>query len=500
MGKLIDYPLPPGVSRPSTRRMAKGRWYDTSLVRWYEGNLQPVGPWQAFTGMDLSDTAGDPLRGMHAWLGNAAEDHLAAGSPDALYHFAAGADADISPPDLKAGLASATLATGLYGRGAYGAGLYGYGDSNLYFTIEANTWQFDNFGQVLLALSYADGRILKFDPTTDTVASKLENSPDNNKGVFVTEERFVVALGADGNERRIAWSDQEAMTVWAPTTENQAGGWNLSGKGKLMCGKRARRESLVWTDDALYGMVYIGGELGYSIKERGSSCGVISRLAATVVDGKAIWMGKRSFFTYDGYVAPLPSEVGEYVFSDLNRAQASKINVQVRAEFGEVTWHYPSSGSTECDRYVTFNYREDIWYIGELERTCGVDSEVYGYPLSADSNGVVYQHESGSTYLDIDGATPLVPFAESGPIELGDDVVMFVDRLVPDEETLGDVELSLISSMNPTEAETTNGPYTAAQPTDLRLSSRYVRVRLDQVSAGWRFGTLQLQVTPEGRR
>lgn len=510
MGRLADLKLAPGFVRPGTRREAKGRWYSGSLVRWYEAVMQAVGGWTAL--LDSSDAAvvlDGPVRGMHDWqradVTVLSPPQLAMGTTAKLWHFASGVTTDITPTDFVSGGDDPGTETGAYGAGPYGVGPYGSGSSTATIEREAQSWQFDNYGEDLVAVAYSDKRLHYWSRATGGPAAPLENAPAC-MAVVTTDEGFILALGAsdldDGtiDARQIRWPDEINTTTWAATLENQAGQHKLPGKGRLLAGKRGRGEVLIWTDNELYRGRFVGGTFVYLFAEVGSNVGAISRRSMAVVDGVAYWMGKRGFFRYDGYHAPLPSDVGDFVFNDLNEEQASKIHTAINSQYGEVTWYYCSAGSTEIDRYVTFNYRGGIWYFGALERTAWVDSGVFALPMAGDSSGNIYTHETGESYLDTDGETTLVPNAESGPVEIGGGKSMRISQLVPDEATLGDVVVSLIASDSPTSSETTFGPFTAAQPTPVRIETRYVRVKLAQVEAGWRYGTLQLELVPAGSR
>jgi hypothetical protein len=371
---------------------------------------------------------------------------------------------------------------------------------------EASTWQMDNFGEDWVGVSYGDRRIAWWNKGAGGNAVFLENVdgadnvPESAVGVVVTPERFLVALGVNGDLREVAWADQETLLDWTPTAENQAGDFRIAGSGQLMAGRRSRGETLLWTDSDLWAMRFIGGVLVYSFQQVGANCGAISRRGMTVIDGKAIWMGRQSFFVYDGFTQALPSEVGDYVFGDINRVQSSKVVCSSRSEFGEIWWYYPSAGSLENNRYVVYNYRENHWSVGQLQRTGDVDRGAFPFPIAADAQGRLYLHESGNSYIAPSGAT-LQPFAESGPVEIGaGDIVQYVKRLVPDENTLGSVLLSMLTGEFPTDPETTHGPFPAAQPVYTRFGGRAVRLRVTGQGGQWRFGTPRMEIAPGGVR
>jgi hypothetical protein len=441
----------------------------------------------------------EAVRGMYAWRTNDGAAYLFLGSPTKAFAFAQGVLADITPVGFTTGGADAVLSGGAFGSGAFGAGPFGVGDLAQETLTEANTWQVDNFGEDLVACAYSDGDIHYWDKSAGGAMAQLTNSPSDCVGVVVTPERFIVALGAGGDPRLLAWCDQENSTVWTVTPNNQAGDWPLQGKGSLMAGRRGKTETMIWTDVDFFVMRYVGGPFAYRVDQKGAECGAISRRSMAVRGNEALWMGRKGFFYYNGEVSDLPCDVADYVFNDMNELQASKIYCETRAEFGETTWYYCSASSTEIDRYVVFS-KAYGWNIGELPRTAGVDRDAFSYPIAADPNGVLYRHEIGSEYRDPDGED-LTPRAESGPFEIGNgDQVMTVNEFVPDERSLGDAQVTLYAALKPTTPESTHGPYALEEPTSVRVTARQVRVKLEQVNPGWRWGTPRLDVIPGGRR
>lgn len=664
----LQLKFPPGMSRPGTVYDARGRWYGGNLVRWFNGVMQAWGGWAALlygTGSVLD--LGEPVRGMHAWRRNTGAPLLAIGTPTKLYIYGGSSLSDKTPGGFTTGAADASQTSGAYGQGAYGVGLYGVGDPAIDSLTEANTWQMDNWHEDLVACAYSDGKIYLYDVSAGTCAA-LTNAPTSCEGVVVTPENFVVALGPSDVPRRLQWPDVDDPTVWTADVDNFAGQLDIRSEGRILAGRATSRETLIWTDVDVWAMRYIGGEFVYGAQQVGR-CSLISRRAMSTFNDKAVWMGERGFFIYDGESRPLPSDVADYVFNDINRTQASKIHAYSRSDFREVVWHYPSGTSIECDKYVVYNWEGNFFYVGNLDRTAGVDAGIFPYPIAADSDGVVYRHESGSlrftlaaaatldqyattnqdsshpmssdtgahqqgvgqsvrlseagyvtavsfflskfgsptgnavakiyatsgthgtsavptgtalatsgnvdvstltgsyalteftfsqlvllsentTYcvvieysggdvsnyvqVGIDATAPahagndavyfasawganpgfdviftltgrtqtdLTPYAESGPWELGAGArTMDLLEYIPDEKTLGDVSLTIYTSYFPTEAETTNGPYTAAEPTSLRLNARQARIRIDEVNSGWRFGTPRFDARTSGFR
>jgi hypothetical protein len=224
---------------------------------------------------------------------------------------------------------------------------------------------------------------------------------------------------------------------------------------------------------------------------------VISRKAAVAVDEGVFWMGKSGIHLYaGGAVQDIPSDVADYVFTNMNAAQISKVFGVSNQKFNEVWWFYPSASSNEIDSYVAFNYSERHWTIGSLVRTTGMDSGVFRNPIWLGTDGNSYDHETG---LAVDGADI---FAESGPISLGmGDNVLSATKLIPDELTQGDVTATFKTKFYPNDVERSYGPYTMANPTSVRFTGRQIKMRVDGARlADWRVGVMRVDGTAGGLR
>ncbi len=327
----------------------------------------------------------------------------------------------------------------------------------------------------------------------------IGTAPKNNSAIVVTEERFVFALGAGGNPRKVQWCDRENNTLWTPAATNEAGDIDLQTSGQIMQGIRTRGQTLIITDTDAHTARYLGPPYVYGFERVGTSCGAISRKSASDVDIGVFWMGQRGFFRFDGNsVSEIPCDVHDYVFGDFNVAQQSKVWSVANGQYGEVWWFYCSSNSTEIDRYVAFDYKENHWLIGELSRTSGVQRGVFRYPFMAghDADSDIYDHEVGYNF---DSATT---FAETGPISMGaGDNIAKVTKLIPDEITQGDVNVTFKTRFYPNATETTHGPFTPANPTSVRFSGRQLRMRVEGQSATqWKVGNMRIDTIAGGRR
>ena len=488
---LVPLQLPPGVFRNGTDMQSAGRWRDTSLVRWADGTMRPVGGWEAR--FDLNDAI---PRGMHAWRDLSNNRYLAVGMWDKLYAVSqSGTITDITPAGLTTGNATAAQNLG-YGGGFYGVGAYGTPRSDTSSFADATTWSLDNWGEELVACSNADGDLYAWDLDVLNNGVVIPNAPTGNLGLIVTEERFLFALGAGGNPRKVQWSDREDRELWTPAATNEAGDLELQTSGQIMQAVRTRGQTLILTDIDAHTATYQGPPFVYGFERVGSACGVISRKAAAVVDQGVFWMGNGSFFIYaGGVVQEVPSEVVDYVFTNLNNTYRSQIWAVSNAQNSEIWWFYPSSGSTECDLYVSFNYQERHWSLGSLSRTAGVDRGVFATPIWLDATGQAYDHETGTAY----GGASI--YAESGPIEIGaGDNVAVCTMLIPDEKTQGQVTATFKTRFHPNDTERSYGPYSMANPTDVRFTGRQVRMRINGTAADWRIGIPRLDMKPGGLR
>lgn len=248
---------------------------------------------------------------------------------------------------------------------------------------------------------YVDNITLK----KKTVAEPIQNAPINNKAHVVTEERFLFALGAGGNSRKVQWCDFENLTQWAPATTNQSGSTELATAGQIMQGVRTRAGTLIITDTDVHLGTYIGPPYIYSFSRIATECGAVSRSSAVDTDIGTFWYGQENFFYFDGNtVQVLPCDVHDYVFGDFNPSQQSKIWGYVNGQNSEVWWYYCSSEATEIDRYVAYNYREKHWLIGNMSRTSGVPRGVFAYPFLSGQEtetitlNVTVANDSGNKY------------------------------------------------------------------------------------------------------
>ena len=490
---LIPLQIPAGVHRNGTDFEVSNRWRDSNLVRWHDGSLRPVGGW---TTRKTSAFASAP-RAMLTWVDNSSDARIIAGTHNKLYHVdAISTVTDISPVGLTSGTVDASQNLG-YGGSYYGSNNYGRARTGTGVFDEATTWSLDTWGEYLLACSSKDGKIYEWQLNTAVLPTALTNAPTSNVSMLVTEERFVFALGASGNPRKVQWCDREDNTAWTPAATNEAGDFELQTQGQIMCGIRMRGRTLIVTDQDAHIATYSGPPFVYGFERVGTACGIASRKALVAVDEGAFWMGNKAFYTFDGSIATeIKCDVLDYVFNDINTNQITKTVAVHNSQHGEVWWFYTSEGSTENDKYVALDYKEGHWTVGSLDRTACVDRGVFSNPIWCDASGNLYNQETGYTHGSVK------PYAESGPISLGNgDTVMKVSNLIPDEETQGQVKVSFKTRFYPNSTETTHGPYTLSNPTDVRFTGRQVRLKVEGVgNTNWRSGVMRIEARPGGKR
>jgi len=491
---LINLKLPAGFRNNGTPMESQGRWVDGNLVRWQQGSMRPVGGWRT----RLTSFMSGSVRAILPWVDNSSERWIAVADEGSLKVSLVvnGASYDITPTGLVAGIGTSVTLTG-YGNYTYGTSFYGQERPDTGVLSEVTTWSLDTFGQYLIACSSTDGKLYEWQLNTATDAAQIANSPENCDAVVVSNERQIMALGAGGNPRRIAWCDFEDNTVWTASSTNQAGDALLQTNGRIMAGIRARGQTVILTSTDAWSATYVGPPFVLKFDRIGSACGLIARKAVASAADRIYWMTSRGFMVYDGSsVSEVPCEVLDHVFTNINTSQISKAWAMANSKANEVWFFYPSSGSDEIDSYVAYDYAEGHWLIGKLSRLCGADLGVIRQPIMVGADGVIYDHEVGSNR---DGVKS---FATSGLTQIGDgDNLAVITRLIPDELNLGDVEVSFATRLYPNADETDHGPYTMTNPTSVRLTGRQISMTVTEVaSSQWRVGGMSIEATQGSKR
>ena len=313
----------------------------------------------------------------------------------------------------------------------------------------------------------------------------------------------------------IAFSDQENALDFEPQTTNTAGSLRLSSGSSIIGAVKSRQEILVWTDTALYSMQFIGPPFTFGVNLINEGTGLLGPKAAVTAPQGVFWMSYNNFYLYNGSVQTVPCTVQDYVFSDINLTQSFKINAFTIADKNEVGWFYCSSSSDEVDKYVIYNYAENVWFYGSLSRTAWLDAGIENYPRAV-SNGYLYQQEQG---FDDDGSPMTNVFIESSDFDLGDgEQFTFIQKIIPDFKFLqnsnedGSVNVVVKTRNYPGDSLSVNSTSSIQANTQqafVRGRARQMVLRFESdddaanngnLGIGWRLGATRIDVRTDGKR
>ena len=445
-----------------------------------------------------------------------------------------GGSSVIGAYQINTGLDTTIIGTG-WGAGTWSRGTWGSGAS---LTVSGQTlriWSHDNFGEDLL-INVRDNGIYYWDKSNGLSTRAVElsslagatSTPTVAKKIIVSNtDRHILAFGCDSESNPgvqdpllIRFSDQESLTDWAATVSNTAGDLRVGSGSKIVTALETRQQLLVFTDVSLHAMQFLGPPFTFGIDMISENTTIFGPLAAIAIEDSVFWMGRNEFYVYSGSVQNLPCTVRDYVFSDINVNQSEKITAASNTAFSEVWWFYPSASSQECDKYVVYNYEQQIWFYGNLNRTAWVDRGVSTNPIAASTDHNLYFQELG---LDDGSQSPKAPissFIESSQMSLGDgDSFAFIGRVIPDltfgnssasnpsvtftiksrnfpgGEYLQSNDLSVTKTSSSPVEQFTNQIY-------MRLRGRSFAFRIDSSDEGvnWRLGTPRVDVREDGRR
>ena len=385
-------------------------------------------------------------------------------------------------------------------------------------------WSQDNWGEDLIFNVY-DGTPYYWDKTlglgnrATTFASQTgaSDAPTVTRRIMVSgSDRHIVCFGCNPQSETnqdplmVRWSDQEDAFDWTPSATNSAGFMRISSGSEIISAQKTRQEMLIWTDVNLHAMRFVGGEFTFGFSLLASNVSILGPNAVITVGDRVYWMDRENFYAYSGRIEIIPCTVLRYVFDDINLTQGRKCFAASNKMFDEVLWFYPSSDSTEIDRYVKFSTTEGTWDIGTLSRTAWVDYGIHDNPRAcgqSSSVNYVYIHENG----DNDDGSAMTSYIESGDFDLGDgEQFMFLNRLIPDIDiTSSDSDASvnyILKTRNfPGDSlatNSTNAIKSTTQQAFLRGRSRQavLRIESDATDVTWTLGDLRLEMRPDGRR
>ena len=419
--------------------------------------------------------------------------------------------------------------------------------------IDPANWSLDNFGQILVATIF-NGKTFTWQPLNTsgsalvTRATIMSGAPTKSILTIVSDQdRHLVHLGTETtigtvssqDKMFIRFSDQEDFSVYQPTSVNTAGTFRLDDGTEIRAAVKGKDYILIVTDSAAYTMQFVGSPFTFSIRKVGSNCGCIGPHAIQFKDGIVYWMDDSGGFNYfDGTVKTLECSVEDFVFTQnnpgdlgLNYNAGKIIYAGNNCLYGEVTWYYPSAGSQQIDRAVTWNRGENCWYTSSLARTTAQDAHLYDLPYLtsynrtgtptfptiqgvSNTNGATtyWAHETGLDQVEGNTTTAILAYVESGDFMLhieGDgEVFTKIRRFIPDFKRLnGNAQITINLKDYPTDTATSSllGPFTITSTTnkvDTRARGRAASLKIANTSTGetWRYGTFRADVQPDGKR
>lgn len=408
-------------------------------------------------------------------------------------------------------------------------------------TLTSRIWQFDNFGEDVIC-QLVQGPIYLYDASTlSSRATAISGAPTKSTFALVsTPDRHLVCLGTEStigtpssqDPMFVRFSNQEDINSFVESATNTAGGQRLTDGTFIISAIRSRGQILIFTNGALHGMQYVGPPYTFSFQQLGANCDCAGPHAAVDVNGVAYWMGINAFYAFDGTVKKLACTVQDYVFKDIAFREANKFHAGVNSQFNEVTWWYCSEDAVFPDRFVTYNYLENVWSVGSMPRTAWNDIGTYNFPVASEylpdstqtpvdgtiygltaGRGVIYLQEVGVDGVDADAQTviqtPITSYIKSGYFDIGDgDQVMYMKRFIPDfKNQVGDLTVHLLLRYYPQETANPSSldPYVIEPTTnkvDTRARGRQISLRIesDELDSNWRYGTMRVDIVPDGLR
>ena len=444
-----------------------------------------------------------------------------------------GGAAVIGTYQITSGLDTVVLGSG-WGAGPYSRGTWSSAADVSLPGAQLRLWSMDNFGEDLIA-NVRGGGIYYWDNTGGISSRAVNittlagaNSPPTVANITLVSERdrHVVAFGCDPefdpgvqDPLVIRFSTQESVTDWETRADNTAGELRIGTGTEIVAAVQTKQQTIVITDTSVNSMQYIGPPYTFGLTEVSSNTSIVSQNSAVAINDSIYWMGDRVFYKYDGNVQLIPCPVKEYIFANMNIYQLGKVVAASNSKFNEIWWFYPSTNSDTNDSYVVFNYQENIWYYGTLNRTAWHERGVSGFPIAASTDGYIYFHENSFNDGSTNPPSAISSYIESSAIDIGDgEQFMFMSRVLPDltfRNSTGTPTATFTMSardfpgadFDQTNSKTTVRTATSPveQYTDqlfmrLRGRSLALKVSSNQVNTQWRLGSPRIDMRPDGRR
>jgi hypothetical protein len=450
-----------------------------------------------------------------------------------------------------------------WGTDTWGSGTWGTASAIADVTLEPGQWSLDNFGQILVA-TIRNGRTFTWNAgaaspretratimTGAPTSSRLTQVSDRDRHVFHFGTETTIGTPSSQDPMFIRFSNQEDFNTYQPTATNTAGTFRLDKGNQIVGAVSGKDYTLVLTDTSAYVIQYVGPPFTFSVRQVGTNCGLIGQNALSYSNGIVFWMSSEGgFFMFDGTVKAIPCLVEDFVFTTtgdnlgINFDSRRIIYCEHNSLYNEINWFYPTSGSTQNNRCVTYNFAENLWTTSSLSRSSYVDQGVYDLPYATDYDSTAlpnfpiqgitatfgastyYAHETGTDQVNSSGTTSIDAYIQSGDFDIsarqsalgqttgladlrGDgEFIMSMKRFIPDFKVLtGNSKVTLLLNNYPSDTASSSplGPFTITSSTDkvdTRARGRLLAIKIENDAIGetWRYGTLRVDIKPDGRR
>jgi len=426
--------------------------------------------------------------------------------------------------------------------GTWSRGTWSSAGSGTNITTLLRLWSNDNYGQDLYIAPRGGGIYVWQNSGGLSTRAKLLSSVagatdvplKTNQVLSASIQQFIICMGADSyadathafNPMLVRWSDQANPINWTPAVTNQSGEFALTNGSYIMGARSTRQEILVWTDSAVYSMQYLGAPYVWGFQLLMDNITIMSPNSMITVNNVTYWMGRDKFYVYSGTVQTLPCAVRQYVFEGLNINQNFQVFCGSNEGYNEVWWFYCSGNSNTIDSYVIYNYLDQVWYYGSMARTAWLSSTIKTYPIAADYNRRLLNHENGVDDVATETALPIDAYIQSSDFDIGDGHNFgFVWRILPDVNFNGSNINQPSCTMTVKPRVNSGAPYSASDNTTVQSSDNYgasrlyniqqftgqvytrlrgrqlaFRIESDGVGVAWQLGSPRIDIRPDGRR
>jgi hypothetical protein len=450
-----------------------------------------------------------------------------------------------------------------WGTDTWGSSTWGTASATSNVVLDPGLWSLDNFGQILIATIH-NGKTFTWNAGAATpranratvmsgapTKTRLTQVSDRDRHVFHFGTETTIGDSTTQDPMFIRFSNQEDFNTYTPTATNTAGTFRLDKGNEIVGAVSGKDYTLVLTDSSAYVIQYVGPPFTFSVRQVGTNCGLIGQNALSYSNGIVFWMsGEGGFFMFDGTVKSIPCLVEDFVFTTtgdnlgVNYSSNQLVYAEHNTLYNEINWFYPAAGSEQINRCVVYNYGENCWTTSSLDRTSYIDTGVYDLPYATDYSknalpnfpiqgitntygaSTYYAHETGTDQVNSSGTTSIDAYIQSGDFDIsarqsalgqttgladlrGDgEFIMSMKRFIPDFKVLtGNSKVTLLLNNYPSDTASSSplGPFTITSSTDkvdTRARGRLLAIKIENDAIGetWRYGTLRVDIKPDGRR